>query len=185
MADANDGGFLRGTKTGGLYGPLVVAGANGQALGGGLTDTELRATPVPVSGPQTDAQARATPQPVAASPETGSVYNGTTALTPKRTFANVAASATDSSVVAAVTSKKIRVLAAVFMAGGTATDLTFNSKPGGAGAAISCQFANGINGGATLPFNPSGWFETVAGEGLTVTTGAGSTTGIQITYVEV
>ncbi len=59
MADSNDGGFLRGTKTLGQYGPLVVAGVGGAAVGGSLTDTELRATPVPVSGPQTNAQAQA------------------------------------------------------------------------------------------------------------------------------
>lgn len=47
MADANDGGFLRGTKTAGLYGPLVVQGPGGASLSG-LTDAELRATPVPV-----------------------------------------------------------------------------------------------------------------------------------------
>lgn len=35
--------------------------------GGGLTNTELRATPVPVSGPATDAQIRATPIPVSSS----------------------------------------------------------------------------------------------------------------------
>ncbi len=185
MADLNDAGFLRGTKTLGKFGPLVVVGEGGIPLGGGLTDTELRATAVPVSGPQTDAQARATPQPVAASPETSTIYSGTTALTPKFALLNVAAAATDTALVAAVTSKKIRVLAAVFVAGGTATTLVFNSKPAGAGVAKSCLFANAANGGATLPFNPAGWFETVAGEGLSVTTGAGSTTGIQITYVEV
>jgi hypothetical protein len=36
-----------------------------------------------------------------------------------------------------------------------------------------------------LPYNPVGWFETVSGQGLSATTGAGSTTGIQIVYVEV
>lgn len=37
---------------------------SGTVTTGGLTDTELRATPVPVSGPLTDAQLRATPVPV-------------------------------------------------------------------------------------------------------------------------
>lgn len=182
MADGVKSGHLREIKADGSLGALVVQGPNGAALGGALTDTQLRATAVPVSGPQTNAEARATPQPVAASPETGSVYNGTTALTPKFKLLNQAASGTNQTLVAAVTAKKIRVLAAVFVAGGTATTLTFNSATLGA---ISALFANAANGGATLPFNPSGWFETVAGEALTVTTGAGSTTGIQITYVEV
>lgn len=117
--------------------------------------------------------------------ETGTIYNGTTALTPKFAFANVAASQTDSAIVAAVTSKKIRVLAMYAVAGGTATSLTFNSKPGGAGTAKSAAFANGANGGEILPFSPVGWFETASGEGLSVTTGAGSTTGIGVVYIEV
>lgn len=98
-------------------------------------------------------------------------------------FANVAQSQTDSSIVAAVSGKVIRVVAATAVAGGTATNLTFNSKGSGAGTAISPLYANGINGGEVLPFNPSGWFETTSGEALTVTTGAGSTTGILVTYV--
>lgn len=95
-----------------------------------------------------------------------------------RTFVNVAASATASSVVAAVPGKVIRVLGVVFVAGGTATNATFNS----ASAAISCLFANAANGGAVLPYAEQGWFQTVPGEALTVTTGAGATTGIQIIY---
>lgn len=122
---------------------------------------------------------------VPASTETSTVYNATTALTPKFALANVAASTTDGNIVSAVASKKIRVLAAAFMAGGTATNVTFNSKPAGAGTAISALFAAGANGGASLPFSPVGWFETTAGQGLTVTTGAGSTVGIVVVYVEV
>jgi hypothetical protein len=41
--------------------PLPVSLTGSSA---GLTDTQLRASPVPVTGPQTDAQARATPLPV-------------------------------------------------------------------------------------------------------------------------
>ena len=99
----------------------------------------------------------------------------------KHAKANVAAAATDSSVVALVASTKIRVLAFHCQAGATATDLTFNS----ASAAISPLFANAANGGAVGNFNPVGWFETLSGEALTVTTGAGSTTGITIVYAEV
>jgi len=107
-----------------------------------------------------------------------------TQTTPElRAFANVAQSQTDSSIVAAVTGKKIRVLAAVAVTGGTATNLTFNTKPSGAGTAISPLFANAANGGEVLGFNPAGWFETASGEGLTVTTGAGATTGILVTYI--
>jgi len=99
----------------------------------------------------------------------------------KHAKANVAASQTDSSVIAAVSGKKIRVLAFHCQAGATATDLTFNS----ASTAKSPLFANAANGGAVGNFNPAGWFETVSGEALTVTTGAGSSTGITIVYAEV
>ena len=121
----------------------------------------------------------------AASNETSTVYNGTTALTPKYAKANIAASTTDGSVVAAVTSKKIRVLSFRIHAGGTATNVTFNTKPAGAGTAISELFACAANGGRAEAYSPIGHFETNAGEGLTVTTGAGSTVGIGISYIEV
>jgi hypothetical protein len=122
---------------------------------------------------------------VGMAPDSSRLYSGATALTPKFAFANIAANTTDGSVVAAVASKKIRVLALVCVAGGTATTITFNSKPAGAGTAKSAAFANGANGGEALPFSPVGWFETASGEGLSATTGAGSTTGIQVVYVEV
>lgn len=103
----------------------------------------------------------------------------------KRAKANVAASSTDSTLVAAVAGKRLRVLAMVAVCGATSTDLTFTSKPAGAGTAISPLFANAANGGEVLPFNGAGWFETESGEGLSVTTGAGSATGILVTYIEV
>lgn len=117
--------------------------------------------------------------------QTNVIYNGTTALTPKFALANVAQSQTDSVVVAAVSAKKIRVLSWILFGGATATGVTFNSKPAGAGTAISPLFALGANNGAGMGFSPVGHFETGAGEGLSVTTGAGGTTGIQVTYVEV
>jgi hypothetical protein len=100
-----------------------------------------------------------------------------------RAKANVAASQTDSVIVAGVPGRKIRVLAVAFVVGGTATDATLNSKGSGAGVAISALFANAANGGAVLPQADLGWFETLEGEALTLTTGAGSSTGIQVVYV--
>jgi hypothetical protein len=102
----------------------------------------------------------------------------------RRTFANVAASQTDSVLVAAVPGTAIKVLGVVAQAGGTATTIVFNTKPTGAGTAISATFQNGTNGSVVLPEteNGDGWFETNVGEGLTCTTGAGSTTAVQIIY---
>lgn len=126
-----------------------------------------------------------TPDPLGIYIATDGIRSGGTLLTPKYAFANIAASQTDSNLVTAVSSKKIRVLALYMVTGGTATNVTFNSKPAGAGSAKSALVADAANGGLVLGFNPVGWFETVSGEGLAVTTGAGSTTGIGVVYVEV
>ena len=116
---------------------------------------------------------------------TDAIMNNLTALTPKFAKANVTASSTDSNIVTAVGGKKIRVLSFRIHAAGTATNVTFNSKPAGAGTAISELFACGANGGRSEAFSPVGHFESATGEGLTVTTGTGSTCGIGVTYVEV
>lgn len=99
----------------------------------------------------------------------------------KRAKADVAASSTNSVVVAAVPGRVIRVLSLAILCGATGTVATLNSGS----TAISMQFQNGANGGAVLPHNDYGWFETAIGEALTLTTGAGTTTGIQVNYVEV
>ena len=98
-------------------------------------------------------------------------------------FANVAASQTDSSIVSAVAGKSITVLGFGLVAGATATTVTFNSKGAGAGTAISALYALPISGVCVFPVSaPSSgyWFKTNVGEALTVTTGAGATTGIEI-----
>jgi len=102
----------------------------------------------------------------------------------KRAFANIAAATTDGHIVTAVALKSIVVVAVAVVTGSTATTITFNTKPVGAGTAISPAFANDINGGEVLPFNLGGWFASTTGDGLTATTGAGSTTGILVTYYE-
>lgn len=96
---------------------------------------------------------------------------------------NVAAGQTDDALVAAVTGKVIRVVALVAIPGATATTSTFNTKGSGAGVAISGTFDIAARTPFVLPFNPAGWFQTTSGEGLSVTTGAGSTTGYQVVYV--
>lgn len=98
-------------------------------------------------------------------------------------YASVAASQTDSALVTAVPGNKIRVTGIVINHGDTtASTVTFNSKPAGAGTAIYPALKYAPNGGTSVSHR-DGFFETVAGEGLTVTTGAGSTTGIAVTYV--
>lgn len=103
----------------------------------------------------------------------------------KYAFANIATATTDGAIVTAVSGKRIRVLAVVAINAGTATTITFNSKSGGAGTAISAAF-QALNNGPILPYAPVGWFQTNSGEGLTATTSAaGSTFGVQVVYVEV
>lgn len=114
---------------------------------------------------------------------TDAIMNDTTALTPKFKSATVAVSQTDSSLVAAVTSKKIRVLSLAVQCGSTATDVTFESDE--ATDVRLHKVPAGANGGQILPFNPVGWFETASGSALIVTTGAGSSVEISLTYIEV
>jgi hypothetical protein len=94
-------------------------------------------------------------------------------------FDSVAASATDSVLVAAVPNSKIRVLTFMINHGDTtASSVTFNS----ASAAKTPAWKGPANGVVGASNDRSGLFETNRGEALTVTTGAGSTTGIMVTY---
>jgi hypothetical protein len=95
----------------------------------------------------------------------------------------IAASATDSILVAAVATKKIRVVSFMINQGDTTpSTVTFNSKGAGAGTAIFPPLKYSANGGTNPPEMSTGWFETNAGEGLSVTTGAGSTTGVVVIF---
>lgn len=96
-------------------------------------------------------------------------------------FANVAASTTDKVLVPAVAGKSIRVLGLLVLAGGTATSVTFNSL-GSSSTPVSIALACAANGGLVLPENSNGWMQSNAGESLSVTTGSGSTVGVQLVY---
>jgi predicted Fe-Mo cluster-binding NifX family protein len=98
-------------------------------------------------------------------------------------YAAVAASQTDSVLVAASAGQTIVVHSVVINQGDTtASTVTFNSKGSGAGTAIFPVLKAAANGVLVLPESGGGWFGTISGEGLTVTTGAGSTTSIVVTY---
>ncbi len=101
--------------------------------------------------------------------------------TPKFAKANIAQSQTASVLVAAVAQKSIVVTSCFLVAGATATDFTFNSNS----TALTSLIADGANGGAVLNHNEYGWFRTVPGESLTCTTGAGSATGVNLSYLEI
>jgi hypothetical protein len=112
---------------------------------------------------------------------------------PNYVTANVAPSQTDSVLVAASSGVAYRVIGGSIIIGGTATNVTLNSKGTGAGTAITSQLACGINGGISFPIAaqqrtgdpPFGYFETNRGEGLTVNTGAGSSAGITLVYIKI
>lgn len=112
---------------------------------------------------------------------TDKVMDNLTEVTPEFFYEAVAASDTDEELEELTASKKIRVLSLYVQAGGTATDVTFESST----TTPKFKVTAGINGGCVLPFNPVGWFETASGESLTVTTGAGSTVQIAGTFIKV
>ena len=109
------------------------------------------------------------------------IFVSSTLLTVKRAWASLAVG-TDTAFVAAVTSKKIRVLGVILTASAAAT-ITFTTKPAGAGTAISATFNVG-SGVFVLPPEVCGWFETVAGQGLSATV-ATNAVSAHILYAEV
>lgn len=118
---------------------------------------------------------------VSASAETSSIYSGTTALTPK--FATIAAASSgNNTLIAAVSSKRIRVLAAVFMGNGT---VNVKFQDGAGGTDLTGLFYLIANTGACLPFNPAGWFQTSVNTLLNLNLSGAIAVGGCITYVEV
>lgn len=105
-----------------------------------------------------------------------------TSLSSARGFQNayvdVAASATDTALVTAVPGKKIRVHSMGVSCGATPSTVVINSKSGSAGTAAGPILNNSIS----LPFSPAGWFESNRSEGLSVSTGAGSVSGVLVVY---
>ncbi len=103
------------------------------------------------------------------------------------TFKNVASATTDSVVIPAIENRIIRVFGVAVNCGATATLVVFNTKGSSSGTPISANFNLGAYGSVVLP-QPANistrtlWFQTNAGESLTVNTGAGSTVGIQVVY---
>jgi hypothetical protein len=116
---------------------------------------------------------------VSSSEETSTIYNGTTALTPK--FAPIVASASgDTAVVASVVSKKIRVLSYTIVS----TDVN-NVKFRSAANDKTGLLYLGANGGAAVAFSPVGHFETNAGEALNINLSIAAAVGGHLVYVEI
>lgn len=69
------------------------------------------------------------------------------------------------------------------LTGGAGTATVATATAGPVGTALTAALKGAANGVVSLPPGQGAWFRTNAGEGLSVTTGAGSTTGIQVQYV--
>lgn len=124
----------------------------------------------------------ATTDTITAKLATDAIQNGTTALTPK--YAKISASSSgNNTVVAAVTSKKIRVLGwnlvgngavnAKWQDGASGTDLT------------GLYYVAAAGGGISVPFNPVGWFETSSNTLLNLNLSGAVAVGGSLCYVEV
>jgi hypothetical protein len=103
------------------------------------------------------------------------------AVTPKFAVIDVASSG-DNTVLAAVASKKIRVLALMLVASGT-VNVRFESGAGG--TALTGIMPLVANSGFVLPHNPLGWFETASNTLLNLELGGAVSVDGCLTYIEV
>jgi len=98
-------------------------------------------------------------------------------------YAAISASTSgNNTLVAAVTGRKIRILAIVIAGAGT---VTATLQSGAAGTAISGALPLVANSSVALPYNPAGWGETAVGALLNLSlSGAVAVTGLLV-YSEV
>jgi hypothetical protein len=89
----------------------------------------------------------------------------------------------DTTLVAAVTAKKIRVTSVFLVTSGGANTIRFESGTGG--TALTGQFGMATTSVLVLPYNPAGWFETAAGALLNLELSAGTSVDGSLTYTEV
>jgi hypothetical protein len=125
--------------------------------------------------------ARANPLPAQVYLDVSTMHSGATQLTPKFVIIDAATSG-DNTILAAVTSKKIRVLAAFLVSAGT-VNVRFESGAGG--TALTGQMSLVANTGFVLPFNPVGWFETASNTLLNLELSAAISVDGSLVYVEV
>ncbi len=161
-------------------GPWEVSLADGSAVdatvSGTLTTVGTITNPVAVSS---IGAGTALVGKVASGQDTSTLYNGTTALTPK--FAKIAASSSgDNTVVAAVTGKKIRVLRWGLTSNGTVSAKWRSNTTDVTGPRYLVQYASA--GGS---YCPVGIFETAAGEALSINLSAAVACGGELAYIEV
>lgn len=93
-----------------------------------------------------------------------------------------AATRGDNTLLAAVTSKKIRVVSLFLVAAGT-VNVRFESGAGG--TALTGQMNLVANTGFVLPYNPGGWFETASNTLLNLALSAAVSVDGSLSYIEV
>lgn len=99
-------------------------------------------------------------------------------------FAKIAASSSgDNTLVAAVTGKKIRVIAYNLMANG-AVNAKFQSGASGTDL-TGLKYCGAAGDGVCANYNPVGWFETAAGSLLNLNLSGAVAVGGELVYVEV
>ncbi len=117
-----------------------------------------------------------------ASPETSTVYNGTTALTPKFVKISGALSG-NNTILPAVVGKKIRVLSYRFQAAG---DVDVRFTDGAGGADLTGAMSTGAKGGGGgAAYSPVGHFETTANTALVMNLSGAVQVSGHLVYVEV
>lgn len=120
-------------------------------------------------------------QHVVAELASSSMRDNGVALTPKFAIIDAATSG-NNTLVASVSSKKIRVLALYLVAAGT---VNVRFEGGADGTALSGQMNLVANTGFVLPFNPTGWFETAVTTLLNLELSAAISVDGSLVYVEV
>lgn len=171
LFDLDSGG---GTVSAAGVGILVPASGGPVVVPGDATyGLKTQVTTMPAAARTTDT--------LSAALATDAIMSNVTALTPK--FASIAVSSSgNNTLVAAVTSKKIRVLSCELMANGT-VNAKFQS--GASGTDITGLKYLVVNTGMVLPFSPVGWFETGSGVLLNMNLSAGVAVGGSLVYIEV
>lgn len=186
VGDGNAGTFTArfyssdGTTGGLLYpAPVLTDPAGVQAIGtvgAPEAGTLLKLLTDAVSAMQSIRDSTAT---VNVAQDVSSLYNGATALTVKRILINKTATG---DLVALVSGKKIRVTN-VFLMCSAALTVTFTSGTGP--TSITGPIPIAANGGFAPGFDPTGHFETAAGEKLAMTISGTGTAAGWLNYVEV
>lgn len=154
---------------------LTIVQNGGQK--GGSPTASLSLT---VDGASFDVNTERTNDTMSAALATDVIMNDTTALTPK--FAKIdATSSGTTTVINAVTGKKLRVLSLNFICGGQ-VDVEFRS---GTSTALTGAYELVANSGLVLPFSPVGHFETSSGQALVIYLADSQPVDGSLVYVEI